>query len=188
LVLAGIRPRLVEPLECSAGCWVDELPSVLWSLRTTPNRSIGFTPFFLVYEAEAIFPTDIEFDPPRVVSYTEEQAKEACKDNIDLLEEGRELALSRTALYEQQLQRYHSWKIRPLEFHEGYLMLRLIQNTKGMHKLSSPWEGPFIVSRVLGNGAYYLIDTQEPRKNKADNSDKEIEHPWNVNHLRPFFC
>jgi hypothetical protein len=46
-----------------------------------------------------------------------------------------------------------------------------------MHKLSSPWEGPFMVSRVLGNGAYYLIDAQEPRKNKADNSDKEMEHP-----------
>jgi hypothetical protein len=57
-----------------------------------------------------------------------------------------------------------------------------------MHKLFSPWEGPFIVSRVLGNGAYYLIDAQEPRKNKADNSNKETKHPWNVNHLRPFFC
>jgi hypothetical protein len=76
-------------------------------------------------------------------------------------------------LYQQQLRRYHSQKIRPLAFREGDLVLRLIQNTKGMHKLSSPWEGPFIVSRVLGNGAYYLIDAQEPRKNKADNSDKE---------------
>jgi hypothetical protein len=57
-----------------------------------------------------------------------------------------------------------------------------------MHKLSSPWEGPFIVSRVLDNGAYYLIDAQEPWKNKADNSDKETERPWNVNLLRPFFC
>jgi hypothetical protein len=46
-----------------------------------------------------------------------------------------------------------------------------------MHKLSSPWEGPFIVSQVLGNGAYYLINAQEPRKKKADNSDKKIEHP-----------
>jgi hypothetical protein len=46
-----------------------------------------------------------------------------------------------------------------------------------MHKLCSPWEGPFIVSPVLGNGAYYLIDVQELRKNKADNSDKETEHP-----------
>jgi hypothetical protein len=29
LVLAGIRPRLVDPLERSADCWVEELPSML---------------------------------------------------------------------------------------------------------------------------------------------------------------
>jgi hypothetical protein len=87
LILVGIKPRLVEPLERSAGCWVEELPSVLWSLRTTPNRSVGFTPFFLVYVAEAVLPTDIEFDAPRVVQYMQEQAKEARKDGLDLLEE-----------------------------------------------------------------------------------------------------
>jgi hypothetical protein len=100
LVLSGIRPRLVEPHERSAGCWVEELPSVLWSLRTTPNRSVDFTPFFLVYGAEAVLPTDIEFDAPRVVQYTEKQAKEAREDGIDLLEEAREQALARSALYQ----------------------------------------------------------------------------------------
>jgi hypothetical protein len=85
--------------------------------------------------------------------------------------------LARSALYQQQLRRYHSQKIRPLAFREGDLVLRLVQNTKGMHKLSSSCERPFIVSRVLGNGAYYLIDVQEPRKNKADNSEKETERP-----------
>jgi hypothetical protein len=59
-------------------------------LRTTPKRSVGFTPFFLVYGAEAVFPTDIEFDTPRVVQYTQEQAKEAREDGFDLLEEARE--------------------------------------------------------------------------------------------------
>jgi transposase InsO family protein len=29
LILASIKPRLVEPLERSAGCWVEKLPSVL---------------------------------------------------------------------------------------------------------------------------------------------------------------
>jgi hypothetical protein len=29
LILAGIKPRVVEPLERSSGCWVEELPSVL---------------------------------------------------------------------------------------------------------------------------------------------------------------
>jgi hypothetical protein len=160
LILAGIKPRLVEPLEHLAGCWVEELPLVLWSLRTNPNHSVGFTPFFLIYEAEVVLPTDIEFNTPRVAQYTQEQAKEAREDGVDLLEEAREQALARSALYQQQLRRYHSRKIRPLAFREGDLVLRLVQNTKGMHKLSSPWEGPFIISRVLGNGAYYLIDAQ----------------------------
>jgi hypothetical protein len=103
LTLAGIKPRLVEPLERSAGCWVEELPSVLWSLHTTPNHFVGFTPFNLVYGAEAVLPTDIEFDTPRVVQYTQEQAKDAREDSVDLLEEAREQALARSALYQQQL-------------------------------------------------------------------------------------
>jgi hypothetical protein len=72
---------------------------VLWSLRATPNRFVGFTPFFLVYRAEAVLPTNIQFDAPRVVQYMHKQAKEARKDSIGLLEEAQELALSRTSLY-----------------------------------------------------------------------------------------
>jgi hypothetical protein len=48
---------------------------------------VGFTPFFLVYGAEAVLPTDIEFDAPRIVQYTKKQAKEAREDGVDLLEE-----------------------------------------------------------------------------------------------------
>jgi hypothetical protein len=29
------------------------------------------------------------------------------------------------------------------------------------HKLSSPWEGPFVISKALLNGSYYLIDIRE---------------------------
>ncbi|XP_037467261.1 uncharacterized protein LOC119339234 [Triticum dicoccoides] len=63
IILSGIKPRLVEPLERSADCGIEELSVVLW---TTPNRSTVFMPFFLVYGAEAIIPTDIEFDSPSV--------------------------------------------------------------------------------------------------------------------------
>ena len=94
LILSGIKPRLVEPLERSDGCWLDELPAVLWSLRTTPNKSTGFTPFFLVYGPEAITPTDIEFDSPRVTVYTKEEVEEARPNGVDLVEEGQLLALS----------------------------------------------------------------------------------------------
>ena len=66
LVCKGIKKRLRVPLKRAAGAWVEELPSVLWSLRTTPNRSTQYTPFFMVYGAEAVMPCDIKFDAPRV--------------------------------------------------------------------------------------------------------------------------
>jgi hypothetical protein len=66
LIMSGIKPRLEASLHRAAGAWAEELPSMLWSLWTTPNRSTGLTPFFLVYEAEAILPSDVQYDSPRV--------------------------------------------------------------------------------------------------------------------------
>ena len=135
MLLAGIKPRLIEPLERTPRCWLDELPAVIWSLRTTPNRSTGYTPFFLVYGAEAVLPTDLLHDTPRVVQYTEAEAKEARENDVDLLEEATLLASLRSAVYQQELRRYHRRKVKPRVFREGDLVLRLVQRTAGMHKL-----------------------------------------------------
>jgi hypothetical protein len=72
----------------------------LWSLRTTPNRSTGITLFFLVYGAEAILPSDVQYDSPRVEAYEEEDAEKSRKLSIDLLKEERDLADQRSAIYQ----------------------------------------------------------------------------------------
>ena len=141
----------------------------------------------MVYGAEAVLPTDIVHDAPRVTMFTEAEAREARENDVDLLEEARELALSRSAIYQQNLRRYHSRKVNPRVFQEGDLVLRLVQRTAGRHKLSPPWEGPFIVSKALHNDSYYLIDAQEPVKNKVGKLDQEVERPWNLALLRPFY-
>ena len=129
--------------------------------QDTLNRSTGYTPFFLVYGVEAVLPADIIHDSPRVTQYTTAEVNEiARQDDVDPLEESRELALSRSAIYQQDLRRYHSKKVNPRVFKEGDLVLRLVQRTAGMHKLSPPWEGPFIVSKALHNDSYYLIDAR----------------------------
>jgi hypothetical protein len=87
LIMSGIKPRLEAPLHRAARAWAEELPSVLWSLRTTPNRSTSLTPFFLVYGAEAILPSDIQYDSPRVKAYEEEDAEMSRQLSVDLLEE-----------------------------------------------------------------------------------------------------
>jgi hypothetical protein len=51
--------------------WLQELQAVVWSLRTTPSRATGFTPFFLVYGVEAVLPTDLVYGSLRVKGYDE---------------------------------------------------------------------------------------------------------------------
>jgi transposase InsO family protein len=65
MILQGLKPRILDRLNKSGRKWLQELPAVLWSLRTTPSRATEFTPFFLVYGAEAILPTDLEYGSPR---------------------------------------------------------------------------------------------------------------------------
>jgi transposase InsO family protein len=66
LICNGIKKRLLAPLEKSKNAWVDELPSVLWSLQTTPNTATQETPFFLVHGAEAVLPVEITHEAPRI--------------------------------------------------------------------------------------------------------------------------
>jgi hypothetical protein len=42
--------------------------------------------------------------------------------------------------------------VQPHTFQVGYLVLRRIQKTDDRHKFLSPWEGPFIVSKVTYQG------------------------------------
>jgi transposase InsO family protein len=66
MILQGLKPKIFDRLNKSGRKWLQELPAVVWSLRTTPSRAMGFTPFFLVYGAEAILPTDLEYGSPGV--------------------------------------------------------------------------------------------------------------------------
>jgi hypothetical protein len=56
---------------------------VVWSLRTTPSRATGFTPFFLVYGAEAILPTDLEYGSPRTRAYDDRSNRTNQEDSLD---------------------------------------------------------------------------------------------------------
>jgi hypothetical protein len=177
LVTSGIKKRLMTPLKRAAGSWPEELPSVLWSLRTTPNRSTQYTPFFMVHGAEAVLPSDVRHNAPRVAAYVEADSVAALEDDVDALDEARDIALAHSAVYQQSLRNYHSRRVRSRSFSEGDLMLRLKQ--KSHHKLESPWEGPYIIDEVIPGGAYRLKDQK---------TGVIYSNPWNVAQLRRFYA
>ena len=101
LIMSGIKPRLVRSLKESDTHWVEELDSVLWGLRTTPNHTTGYTPFFMVYGAGAVLPCNIIHDSPRVRMYKEKEAELDRQDSLDALEEECDVAKARSAFYQQ---------------------------------------------------------------------------------------
>jgi hypothetical protein len=172
LICSRIKKQLLAPLEKAKNDWIDELPSVLWSLRTTPNAATQETPFFLVHGAEAVLPVEITHEAPRIVTYDETTSTEALQDDVDALDKARDVALARASL-----QNYHSTRVRPRSFVVGDLVLRLKQDGHG--KLESPWVGPYIMTEVIPGGAYRLQD-KKTGQNKS--------YPWNAEQLRRFYA
>ena len=177
MILQGLKPRIYNDLNKFGKRWMKELPSVVWSLRTTPSRATGFTPFFLVYGAEAILPTDLEYGSPRARAYTEQSNQASREESLDQLEEARDRALLHSARYQQSLRRYHARGVRSRDLQVGDLVLRLRQDARGRHKLTPPWEGPFVIAKVLKPGTYKLANSQ----------GEVYDNAWNIQQLRRFY-
>jgi hypothetical protein len=59
----------------------------------------------------------------------------------------------------------------------GDLVLQLRQDVRGHHKLTPPWEGSFIITKILKPGTYKLANDQGEVYNNA----------WNIEQLRRFY-
>ena len=110
------------------------------------------------------------------------------KTHFDLLIEKHDLEAARSVIYQQDLRRYHSRRVKSRTFQEGDLVLRLIQDLCDAHKLSPPWEGPFVVCKHLHNGSYYLIDVREhkdSRKSEEETRRRGISPIFGLTILEP---
>ena len=87
------------------------------------------------------------------------------------------MASLRTAAYHQQVAKYYNKNIQARTFKAGdWVLHRVFQNTKdpGAGKLGPTWEGPYKISKVVGQGAYKL--------QSQDGSN--ISNSWNTVHLK----
>jgi hypothetical protein len=153
MVLDALKKRLHDAANTKGGKWIKELPNALWGLRTQPSKPTGQSPYFLVYGSEAILPADVMWDSPAVEEYNEGISEDSRRVDIDGLEEARCAALIQSARYLEGTRRYDDRNVKERSFNVGDLVLRRIQNTEELHKLSSPWKGPFTAAKVTGPGS-----------------------------------
>ncbi|GKE43804.1 reverse transcriptase domain-containing protein, partial [Tanacetum coccineum] len=171
-LIEGIKTRLGRE---KAG-WVDELPNVLWTHRTSIKQSNGETPFSLTYGSEAVIPAEIGIPTYQTLMIREEYNEEEMRLNLDLLQEMRETAAVREAKYNTKMEQYYNKKVRPAGFRPGEFVFRRNEASRveDLGKLGPKWEGPYRVMEAYENGSYKLQTLE----------DKEVPHTWHDINLR----
>jgi len=131
-----------------------------------------------LYGSEAVLPADLIWTSPRIKQYNEGEAEHTRKLEIDSTEEIRVNATLQSTRYLQGLRRHYDKNMQPCAFQIRDLMLRRIQKTDGCHKLLSPWEDPFIVSKVTRPGSFELM-TED---------GVPVRNSWHISQLRRFYA
>ncbi|XP_026396226.1 uncharacterized protein LOC113290851 [Papaver somniferum] len=114
-----IMDNLKKRLEKAKGKWTEEFPGVLWSYRTTPKRSTGFSTFTLAYGTEVVIPTEVHLK-----TTTTRVVTSGSNDNImaldkEQLEEQKETALQQLVRYQQEIKLIYDHKVRERSFKPG---------------------------------------------------------------------
>jgi hypothetical protein len=118
------------------------------------------------------------WESPAVEQYDEGISEDNRRVDTDGLKEACCATLVQSARYLEGIRRYHDRNVKERSFNVGDLVLRCIQNTEGLHKLSSPWEGPLLIAKVTGPGSYRLQTLE------GDN----VSNSWNIDQLCRFYA
>lgn len=149
VILAAMKKRLNE----AKGAWPNELPWLIWSMRTTPNLGMRDTPFSVAFGHEAVIPTKIDTKTLRVAKYSKKANEQLLREELDLIQERRALASIHAAVRKQQgqlLQQTSQATKLPSRRSCSKKLHR--QQTMGTKKLSSTCEGPYKITEFIGKG------------------------------------
>ncbi|KAJ8510848.1 hypothetical protein OPV22_001282 [Ensete ventricosum] len=176
VILEGLKKRVSN----ATTSWVDELPSVLWALRTTPKTPTGESPYSLAFGTEAVLPPEVVFPTLRIQSQHQEESDQQLRRNLDLLEEKRADAHLRALAYRRAVAKIYNQQVRPKRVGAGDLVLRKTEvsdPTRSRGKLAPNWEGPYRVIDTIRDKTYTLA-TMEGRV---------LPRTWHITNLRKFY-
>ncbi|XP_064944556.1 uncharacterized protein LOC135596437 [Musa acuminata AAA Group] len=142
----AIIEGLIKRISGAHRAWVDELPSVLWAMRTTPKAASGESSFSLAYGTEAVPPPEMEFPTLHTSHYERRHSEEGLRANLDLLEERRAEAHLRTLAYKKATARMYNRRVcqRPIQVIDLVLRKTEVSNpAQPRGKLTPNWEGPY---------------------------------------------
>jgi hypothetical protein len=157
-ILIKIIKRLLED---NNKVWDSKLKFSLWVDRVTTKRSLGVSPFRLLYGFEAIFPSQLTLLVEKLFQEYEGDLDDMIKIMHQLVEvqQTREWILDKAHEHQQKIKQSFDKKVRKEDFQLGDLVLKwdAPKQDRSKHgKFESMWVGPFNISEKFPNNSYRL--------------------------------
>ncbi|XP_070056898.1 uncharacterized protein [Nicotiana tomentosiformis] len=120
-------------------------------------------PYLLVYDTEAVIPTEVEIPSLRIIQEAELSDAEWAQsryEQLALIDGKRMNAVCHDQLYQNRMARTFNKKVRSRQFTPGQLVLKRIfpHQDKAKRKFSPNWQGPYMVHQILTGGAPILAE------------------------------
>ena len=156
--LVWIIRKLLETNEKS---WDSKLKFSLWANRVTDKRSIGNSPFKLVYGSEAIFPIQPILLVEKFFQEEEDEPNDMMRRMMDLVElqQIKEQVAGKSEAHKQRINGMFDKRTKADNFQVGDWVLKwdAVRKEKGKHKkFDSLWIGPFVIDWVYKNNTLKL--------------------------------
>jgi hypothetical protein len=170
-------------LEDNKKAWDSKLKFSLWADRMTTKRSLGISPFQLVYGTEAVFPSQLALPVVKFFQDCHGEPDDMIRRIHQLVEvqQTREQVMDRVHDHQQKIKQAFDRKSSKDDFQLGDLVLKwdAPRQDKGKHgKFESLWIGPFKISETLSNNTYRLQNLE---------GDEVFSGPVNGHFLKKFF-
>ena len=141
--------------------WHKKLLNALWANRLTTKRSIGISPYELVYGMEARFPSSLGIPVIKLLQEIQAEPNDIQRriNQTIHLQQTREEVYHRVHILQETLKRMFDKRTKEEYFFIGDKVLRWDsrREDKGKHgKFDFLWKGPFIIQVVQGNKTYFL--------------------------------
>ncbi|XP_057758224.1 uncharacterized protein LOC130978235 [Arachis stenosperma] len=162
------------------GLWAKLIPEIIWGYNTTIHSTTKETPFRLVYGSDAMIPVEISQSSLRTELADLTTQDIARQTELDLIEELRSSAAIKHLAMQQHIARRYNQRLQPRSFQIHDLVLRKTEQARkppAHGKLAANWEGPYRVTKVIGNGAYRLQTLE----------GKDLPNTWNVSSLKLYY-
>ena len=145
--------------------WDQALHFVAFAYNTAINASTGFSPFYLMYGREAVFPIE------RFINNTTQgltDQKNYADTLIDHLMKIRKIAIENLEQSQQRNKNYYDKKRRDIKFKVGQkvLVFTPLRKVGKSEKLMHNWYGPYEIIEVMSPLVYKLQHLE--KRNKID--------------------